>query len=125
MTDTQSSNGIPQVQPSDVPEGARIVDVRQPEEFRAGHVPGAVSIPMGEVRDRVADVPQGDGPVYVMCKAGARSQKAAEFYAEQGIEVINVDGGATAWNQAGRDLVSETGDAPAVIPPESAPPMEV
>jgi rhodanese-related sulfurtransferase len=82
----------------------RLVDVRQPEEYEAGHVPGAKLIPLAEVMSRVGEVPL-DGPVYVICQSGSRSQRAADFYRNRGIEAYNVGGGTKAWTEAGHDTV--------------------
>lgn len=119
-----SAAQIPQIDVRAVDEDAVILDVRQPNEFDAGHAPGAVSIPLGQLRARVAEVPEVDGSLLVICKAGGRSQAAAEFLASQGLDVSNIAGGTTAWYEAGKPLVSETGETPAVVPP-STPPMPV
>ena len=78
-----------------------LVDVRQPEEYEAAHVPGAILIPLADVVARIGEVPT-DGPVYVICQTGARSQRAADFYRNRGIEAYNVAGGTKAWVDAGR-----------------------
>lgn len=83
--------------------GARLVDVREPDEYADGHVPGATSIPLDTVPDRV-DAFVGDGPTYVICQAGGRSLRACEFLAEQGVEAINITGGTGAWKASGRAL---------------------
>jgi rhodanese-related sulfurtransferase len=80
--------------------GASIVDVRQPDEYDEAHVPGAVLIPLGEVPDRAAELPT-DGTIYLICKSGARSQRAGDFLAGQGYDVVNVAGGTMAWIDAG------------------------
>lgn len=82
----------------------RLVDVREPDEFASGHVPGAVSIPLSELSDRVDEL-RGDGDLYMICAAGSRSQMACEFAASLGIDTINVDGGTSAWVRSGRDVV--------------------
>jgi rhodanese-related sulfurtransferase len=89
--------------------GATIVDVRQPDEYEEAHVPGAILIPLGDVQDRVAEIP-ADGPVYVICKSGARSMRASEWLVTQDIDATNVAGGTMAWIQSGRPVV--TGGAP-------------
>jgi rhodanese-related sulfurtransferase len=89
--------------------GARLIDVREPDEYTAGHVPGAVSIPLATVPDHV-DAFRGPDAVYVICQGGGRSRRAAEFVTDQGIEAINVAGGTGAWVASGRDTV--TGDQP-------------
>ena len=79
-----------------------LVDVRQPEEYEAGHVPGAKLIPMGDVVARVGELPV-DGPVYVICQTGGRSQRAADYLRSVGIEAYNIAGGTKAWVEAGHD----------------------
>ena len=80
--------------------GAVLIDVREPDEYTAAHVPGATLVPLATVPDRLADVPT-EGTVYVICAKGARSLRAAEFYRAQGIDAVNVAGGTTAWVDAG------------------------
>ncbi len=80
-----------------------LIDVRQPDEYDAGHVPGARSIPLGEVVARAGEVPT-EGPVYVICQSGGRSQRAADYYQSLGIDIYNVAGGTKAWADAGHDL---------------------
>jgi rhodanese-related sulfurtransferase len=89
--------------------GARLIDVRELSEYVAGHVPGAVLVPLGTVPERV-EAFDGDGPAYIICKSGARSMRAAEFLAERGLECVNVAGGTTAWIISGRPVVE--GDQP-------------
>lgn len=85
-------------------QGAALIDVREPDEYEAGHVPGAQHIPLGGVADRLHEVPQVEGPLYVICAKGGRSLQAAEFYRSQGIEAVNVAGGTTAWIDAGEPV---------------------
>lgn len=118
MAETQ----IPQIDVRTVSEDAVILDVRETNEFEAGHAPGAVSIPLGELRARLAEVPNVDGSLLVVCRSGVRSQAAAEFLADRGVEVANVAGGTLAWHAAGKTLVSETGETPAVVAPSTPPP---
>jgi rhodanese-related sulfurtransferase len=91
---------------ADASAPTRLIDVREPDEYEAGHVPGAELIPLGEVADRVEEF-RSDGPTYVICRSGARSMRACEHAAEHGIEVVNVAGGTMAWMLAGHDV--ETG----------------
>jgi len=92
--------------------GARLVDVREPVEYTAGHVAGAVLVPLSELEGRVADVRDvaGDGDLYVICKAGGRSLRAAEILATVGVTAVNVAGGTLAWMSSGRQVVA--GDQP-------------
>lgn len=86
-------------------EGVPLIDVRQPEEYDAGHVPGALLIPLSEVGLRVAEVPTG-GPVHVICHLGNRSEKAVQFLRRRGIDAYSVTGGTKAWVDSGRPVVS-------------------
>jgi rhodanese-related sulfurtransferase len=84
-------------------QGAPVIDVREPDEYESGHVPGATLVPLGTVPDRLDAVP-ADGTVYVICAKGGRSRRAAEFYRSQGIDAVNVAGGTTAWIDAGQPV---------------------
>ena len=90
--------------------GEPLFDVRRPDEYESGHVPGAVLIPLDEVPDRVEEFPT-DREFLVICRSGARSMRACETLAAQGIEGINVAGGTLAWIASGREV--STGDNPA------------
>lgn len=90
--------------------GARLVDVREADEYEAGHVPGAVLVPLATVPDALGQFVT-DGPTYVICKSGARSYRACEYLADQGLEGINIEGGTMAWIISGRTTVA--GDLPA------------
>lgn len=83
--------------------GATVIDVREPDEYDAGHVPRAVPIPLGEVPERVAEVPAGE-TVYMICAKGGRSARAAEHLAGLGRDVVNVAGGTEAWIAAGHPV---------------------
>ena len=87
--------------------GAFLVDVRQPDEYEAGHVPGARLIPLGEVVERSAEVP-ASGPVYVICHSGGRSLKAARYYRSKGVEAWSVAGGTKEWAETGKPVVTGT-----------------
>lgn len=90
-------------------EGVPLIDVREPEEYREAHAPGARLIPLGTVPERISEVPS-QGPVLIICKSGGRSMSAAEMLRSAGIDAINVAGGTMAWIEAGHHVV--TGDAP-------------
>lgn len=103
-----SPPGVPEVDVEQLDralgDGAPLIDVRQPDEYDVGHVPGARLISLAEVALRVDEVPR-DGPVYVICQSGVRSLKAAEFYRAQGIDARSVEGGTKAWVESGRPAV--------------------
>ncbi|MEI6404748.1 MAG: rhodanese-like domain-containing protein [Actinomycetes bacterium] len=86
---------------------ALIVDVREPDEFRSGHVEGAVLMPLSTVPVRMTELDH-DQTYFVICEAGGRSAKACEFLEKQGYDVINVAGGTGFFRSTGLPLV--TGD---------------
>lgn len=88
--------------------GALVLDVREPFEYAAGHVPGAVSMAMRLVPLRMGEIPK-DRDVFVICAAGNRSWQVCHFLNEHGIAATNVDGGTVAWQSAG--LAIETAPA--------------
>lgn len=90
--------------------GARVIDVREPDEYAAGHVPGARLVPLGEVPTRVAECVEGGGTTYLICRSGARSANACQHLAGLGHDVVNVAGGTMAWIMSGRSVVE--GDSP-------------
>ena len=78
-----------------------LLDVRTPEEYRQGHLRGAVLIPMGEMERRIAEVP-GNRPVLVYCAGGSRSRAVANFLAERGYRsVYNMSDGIVGWYRNG------------------------
>ncbi len=83
---------------------AVVLDVRDPAEFAAGHLPNARNIPMAELDKRVNDLPQGK-PVLVCCASGARSGRALSLLRQGGREAFNLAGGVAAWRQAGLPVV--------------------
>ena len=80
--------------------GVALLDVRNPDEWEDVRVPGAPLIPLGELGERVDDVPPGE-PLYVICAGGGRSARAAEFLRGVGVDAVNVAGGTRAWVEAG------------------------
>ena len=92
-------------------QGATVLDVRNPDEYDEGHLPGAVLVPLGDLGERVDDVPDTNGgPLYVVCSMGGRSRRAAQFLRAQGIDAINLAGGMIAWTDEGHPVV--TGSEP-------------
>jgi rhodanese-related sulfurtransferase len=102
-----------EVPAASVPDGAWLLDVREHDEWAAGHVPGARHIPLGELGARAGEVPQGQA-VYVICRSGGRSGRAAEALAGAGWQAINVTGGMQGWAAAGRPMTAESGSEPFV-----------
>lgn len=85
-----------EVNVTEVPADAQLIDVREVDEFTAVHAVGAVNIPMSEFPSRVAEV-SPDQEVYVICKLGGRSAQVGEYLEARGYDVINVAGGTDAW----------------------------
>ncbi|MDT9690821.1 rhodanese-like domain-containing protein [Streptomyces sp. P9(2023)] len=103
---------LPSVDVASVPADALVLDVREDDEWTAGHAEGALHVPMsgfvarfGEVTEAVADGRRA----YVMCRVGGRSAQVTQYLVQQGIDAVNVDGGMIAWDAAGRPVVSESG----------------
>jgi rhodanese-related sulfurtransferase len=87
--------------------GAIVIDVREPDEYVAGHVPGARLVPLARLGQIRAELPH-DEPVYVICASGNRSLAAADFLARVGIQAYSVAGGTGAWTRAGKPIVYGT-----------------
>jgi rhodanese-related sulfurtransferase len=103
----------PEVAAVGVPDGAWLLDVREDDEWMAGHVPGARHIPLGELGARTTEVPQ-DETVYVICRSGVRSGRAAQALNGAGWEAVNVAGGMQGWAAAGRPMTTDSGADPFV-----------
>jgi rhodanese-related sulfurtransferase len=84
--------------------GSRLIDVREPDEYTRGHVPGALSVPLATVPDHL-DLFRGEAATYVICQGGGRSRRACEFVEAHGIAAVNVEGGTGAWIASGRETV--------------------
>lgn len=102
---------VPAVNVKEIPEDALLVDVREHDEWTAGHAEGALHIPMGEFVARVGEVSEraSEQRVFVVCRVGGRSAQVTQYLTQQGFDAVNVDGGMLAWNAAGRSLVSDNG----------------
>lgn len=85
-------------------DGAEIVDVREPDEYRAGHIPGARLVPMSQFGARVHEIPR-DRRVFVVCASGNRSSAMADLLRAQGVDAVNVAGGTQGWMSAGLPVV--------------------
>ncbi|MEU0567627.1 rhodanese-like domain-containing protein [Nonomuraea sp. NPDC005983] len=104
---------VPEIAARDVPADGFLLDVREQEEWVAGHAPEAVHIPMTQIQGRVEEVP-ADQTVYVVCRVGGRSQQVAAWLNHLGRDAVNVGGGMQSWEGARRPMVSETGQPPFV-----------
>jgi rhodanese-related sulfurtransferase len=104
---------IPTAQVASLPADAVLLDVREQDEWDAGHAEGALHIPMSQFTARLDEVP--DAQLFVLCRVGGRSAQVVQYLLGQGREAVNVDGGMFAWEQAGRPLVSSSGDQAYVL----------
>ncbi|MDN3352966.1 rhodanese-like domain-containing protein [Actinomadura sp. DC4] len=107
------NNQLPSVAAGAVPGDGYLLDVRENDEWRAGHAPDAVHIPLSELNNRAQEVPK-DRDIYVICRSGARSAQAVAAFNGAGWTASNVEGGMHAWEGAGRPMVSESGTDPFV-----------
>lgn len=78
----------------------QVVDVREPHEHAAGHVPGARPVPLGQLASRVDELDRSR-VVHVVCASGNRSRVACALLDARGFRTRNVDGGTAAWLRAG------------------------
>ncbi|MEV7418516.1 rhodanese-like domain-containing protein [Streptomyces sp. NPDC089919] len=109
---------LPSVDVAGIPADALVLDVREDEEWAAGHVDGALHVPMSEFVARFGEVTEAvaDGRrAYVMCRVGGRSAQVTQYLLQQGIDAVNVDGGMLAWDGAGRPMVGDGGAAATVL----------
>ena len=82
---------------------AQVIDVREPAEYTAGHVPGAASITMGQLPDRLAEIDRSK-PVFLICQSGGRSAAMTDVLLHHGYDAHTVIGGTNAWTTAGRPV---------------------
>ena len=92
--DLVMTSPVPVVSVPNVPDSAVLLDVRENDEWAAGHAPGAV---------------------HVVCRSGARSARVTAYLTQAGWDAVNVDGGMQAWAAAGRPMVAESSTAPKVL----------
>ena len=104
---------VPTVRAADVAADAVILDVREHDEWVAGHVEGSRHIPMNELPARLHEVPNADELV-VVCRVGSRSAQVTAYLNASGRRAVNLDGGLLAWRAAARPLATGTG-APATV----------
>jgi rhodanese-related sulfurtransferase len=91
-----------------VEDGAMLLDVREADEWDAGHAPEAVWIPMGELQARVDELPR-DRRIVAICRTGARSHAVAGALLGAGFDAVNLDGGMRAWVVEDYEVVASDG----------------
>lgn len=98
-----------------IPAGALLLDCREDGEWDAGHIDGAVHIPMSEIPARLKYGPgelQPERHVVVICKVGSRSAHVAAWLNNNGFDAVNLEGGMLAWASAGRTMITDDGRPP-------------
>jgi rhodanese-related sulfurtransferase len=106
-------DGVREVPAADVPEEAYLLDVREDDEWRAGHAPDAQHIALGRLGELCDRIPR-ERDVYVICRSGVRSAHAAQALNAAGWRALNVADGMHGWESAGRVMTSESGAPPFV-----------
>ena len=110
MTDDE----LPEVAPDEaialVAAGTVLIDVREQDEWDAGHAPDARLMPLSELQQRVHELPE-DQQFLVVCHSGMRSMRATAYLRSEGLDAVNVTGGMVAWAQAGGALSANAADA--------------
>jgi rhodanese-related sulfurtransferase len=110
------SDAIPSVTVGDVDEldNPVLLDVREADEYEAGHAPDAVFMPVGTVAESWTSIP-ADRTVLCICRSGGRSAHVTAFLREQGVDAVNLERGMQGWAAFGLDVVRNDGSAGAVI----------
>ncbi len=112
-----TSMSYPQIPVSSLGDDAVFLDIREQSEWDAGHAPGAIHIPMGELPERLDELApflDADDPLIVTCRSGGRVSRVLPWLAQQGYEVANLDGGMIAWAASGKALEAAEGVDPSV-----------
>ncbi|MEX0869618.1 MAG: rhodanese-like domain-containing protein [Nitriliruptoraceae bacterium] len=97
-----------------VDDAAVLLDVREPMEWQAGHIAGAVNVPLSQLVERQGKIPT-DRPILCVCRSGNRSAMVADALADAGYDARNFDGGMLAWLESGGDVVAADGAPGRVI----------
>jgi len=98
--------------------GQVLLDVRGDDEWAAGHIDGAVHVPLDRLVNRMLYEPGeliSEQPLVVLCKSGGRAGQAATWLNRNGFDAVLLEGSMRGWEAAGHPMVSETGDTPAVL----------
>ena len=109
------SRSVPEVTVAEVGEDAYLLDVRDHDEWAAGHAPRAHHVPMMELLGRLDELP-ADRDLVVVCRVGSRSAQVTAYLQQHGWDrVSNLAGGMAAWQAAGRPMVSDDGGTAYVL----------
>ena len=103
------------VAPKDVPEGAHLIDVREQNEWDAGHAPGAQHLPASSLLENLEQLPEDDDELYIVCRTGGRSIQVAQWLNNNGFDAINVSGGMDLWLESDLPVVADGDGEPTII----------
>lgn len=98
-----------------VPFDLLVLDVREDDEWQAGHIEGALHVRLAQLPGRVSEIDSAGGQVLAVCRSGGRSAQATAFLRRHGHDAVNLGGGMHGWSEAGHPMVSETGRPPEVV----------
>ncbi|MFC9466748.1 rhodanese-like domain-containing protein [Streptomyces coelicoflavus] len=104
---------MPTIGVGDLKDGDFLLDVREDDEWQAGHAAGALHIPLSEFVARYGELAEAapqDGRVHVLCRVGGRSAQVTMYLVQQGVDAVNVDGGMQEWAAAGHPVVDAKGE---------------
>ncbi|GHF43570.1 sulfurtransferase [Streptomyces mashuensis] len=111
-------SGVPTVGVDSLAADDFLLDVREDDEWRAGHAEGALHLPMSDFVARYEELleraPEG-GRINVICRSGGRSAQVTAYLVQRGLDAVNVDGGMSAWEATGRPVVAVDGTPGTVI----------
>jgi rhodanese-related sulfurtransferase len=110
--------GVPTVGVTDLKDGDFLLDVREDDEWQAGHAAGALHIPISEFVARYGEFTEAapqDGRIHVICRSGGRSAQVAMYLVQQGVDAVNVEGGMQVWAASGRPVVDAKGESGFVL----------
>ena len=106
VTDSAPVTEMPVTEMPALEGDATVLDVREPDEYIGGHIPGAKNLPQAELATRLAELPH-EGTIYLVCGSGGRSRQATRFLRQQGYDqVVNLAGGTRGWIRAGKPVVT-------------------
>ncbi|ADP78180.1 Rhodanese domain protein [Pseudofrankia inefficax] len=111
---------VPTVTVADIPaeptgdDKLFLLDVREPDEWAAGHIDGATHIPMGDLVSRLDEVPRS-ARVIAVCRSGNRSGMVTGYLTKGGWDAYNLAGGMMAWAAGGRPMTADSAGAPFVL----------
>ena len=120
-----TDHDVPEVTVDEVesrPDGTVLLDVREPHEYAAGHIAGAINLPQADLATRLEELPR-DRKLLVVCQAGMRSRRAAQFLSQVGFDdIASVRGGTGEWISSGRPIAygEATSTGPRIVETEWA-----